>query len=367
MDPENMKETTPLLPRVESIRRNSRPEKPKNKKLCKRLCGCCKHKRIAEFYRHQDQLIDAYKSDDAEMEASDGEDAEKKESTHGDAILSRTVLFINVILLLAKVAATYLTGGASLSIISTLLESVVDITGGAILWYASHSIVRTDYRAYPRGRSKLENLSIILIGVIMGMANFYIIFTSIESILASKEAPSLDYITIGLMIGTIITKFILWIVCYKRGTTSSRVLAIDQRNDSMTVTVAIVGALSARWWSYADPLAASLISAYVAYSWIQVVLEQFPQMSGRAGTPEEYSRIARVCIEHSSHIRGLDTLLVYHTGEKLLVEVHVVVDANLTCKVVHDEVVSPLQRKLQKLSIVERAFVHADHEFDGYV
>ncbi|CAJ0566190.1 unnamed protein product, partial [Mesorhabditis spiculigera] len=333
-DLESLSEKAPLLQK----------EAKEKKKKCKKFCLCCKKRRVDEYYQQQSELIEAYRKDDKEIASPDA--TAKKEDD--------------------EIIATILTGGASLSIVSTLLESVVDITGGAVLWYASHSIVHTDYRLYPRGRSKLENLSIVIIGIVMGMANFYIIFGSVQSVLDQATSPGLDLITLGLMVATIILKLIMWIVCYRRGTTSSKVLAIDQRNDVLTVSVAIIGATTSKYWKYADPLAASLIATYVAFSWIMVVLEQFPRVSGRVCTPEEYSRVARICVEHSQHIKGLDTLLVYHTGERLLVEVHVVVDPDLTCRVVHDEVVSPLQHKLEKMSIVERAFVHADHEFDGY-
>ncbi|CAJ0560216.1 unnamed protein product, partial [Mesorhabditis spiculigera] len=327
-DLESLSEKAPLLQK----------EAKEKKKKCKKFCLCCKKKRVDEYYQQQTELIDAYREDDKEIASPDATAKQENAEQKGDSVLSRAVLLVNILLLCFKIIATILTGGASLSIVSTLLESVVDITGGAVLWYASHSIVHTDYRLYPRGRSKLENLSIVIIGIVMGMANFYIIFGSVQSVLNQATSPGLDLITLGLMVATIILKLIMWIVCYRRGTTSSKVLAIDQRNDVLTVSVAIIGATTSKYWKYADPLAASLIATYVAFSWIMVVLEQFPRVSGRVCTPEEYSRVARICVEHSQHIKGLDTLLVYHTGERLLVEVHVVVDPDLTCRVVHDEV-----------------------------
>ena len=51
-----------------------------------------------------------------------------KIKTYEDNLLSKIVLMVNVGLLFGKAAATYLTNGSSLSIISTLLDSVVDIT-----------------------------------------------------------------------------------------------------------------------------------------------------------------------------------------------------------------------------------------------
>ena len=57
----------------------------------------------------------------------------------------------------------------------------------------------------------------------------------------------------------------------------------------------------------------------------------------------------------------VDTVFAYHFGMKFLVEVHVVLDANLVLKQAHD-ISEQLQRKLETLPYVERAFVHVDYD-----
>jgi hypothetical protein len=53
----------------------------------------------------------------------------------------------------------------------------------------------------------------------------------------------------------------------------------------------------------------------------------------------------------------------YHAGEKYYVEVDVIMDQDLPLKIAHD-VSQSLQRKLEGLGDVERAFVHVDYEDD---
>lgn len=53
----------------------------------------------------------------------------------------------------------------------------------------------------------------------------------------------------------------------------------------------------------------------------------------------------------------------YHAGQKYYVEVDVVMDSNTPLKISHD-VGQSLQRKLEGLADVERAFVHVDYEHE---
>lgn len=50
--------------------------------------------------------------------------------------------------------------------------------------------------------------------------------------------------------------------------------------------------------------------------------------------------------------------MVYHIGEKAFVELHVVLDEELSLKVAHD-ICEDLQNKINGLDFVDRTFVHA--------
>jgi len=60
--------------------------------------------------------------------------------------------------------------------------------------------------------------------------------------------------------------------------------------------------------------------------------------------------------------RYIDTAVAYHFGTKFLVEVHVVMDDDISLRESHD-VVESLQSKIEHLPYVERAFLHVDYEF----
>ena len=66
---------------------------------------------------------------------------------------------------------------------------------------------------------------------------------------------------------------------------------------------------------------------------------------------------------HSPLIVSLDTVRAWHSGPRIIVEVDVVMDRNMTLQETHD-IAEELQMKLESLPDVERAYVHVDYETD---
>lgn len=158
---------------------------------------------------------------------------------------------------------------------------------------------------------------------------------------------------------------IFFLFCLREGkrSPSAQILAQDARNDVITNFVALACAfVGDRFWLYADPIGAILVSAWVALNWFYTAADQVPLISGKCAPPDYINRIIRVSVEHDERIRYLETVLVYHYGTKFLVEVHIVLPPDMPLKEAHD-ILEPLQRKIENMDFVERAFVHADYEF----
>lgn len=68
-------------------------------------------------------------------------------------------------------------------------------------------------------------------------------------------------------------------------------------------------------------------------------------------------------MEHDERVNYIDTVYVYHFGTRFLVEVHIVMDPNMTLRESHD-ISETLQTSIESLAEVERAFVHCDYEYD---
>ncbi|EGT60164.1 hypothetical protein CAEBREN_17298 [Caenorhabditis brenneri] len=387
-------------------------------------------KNLTDYYKKQNEILDHYKQDSEQIEAarrtkerrlsaraseSDSSDPgtmrastisvksqdslllrheesqnEEKKLAKAAARLANITLLVNFLLMVAKIVASYMSG--SMSIISTMVDSVVDLTSGAVLSLSSLMIRKRDPYQYPRGRTRVEPLALVLVSVIMGMASVQLIISSITRIVAAgtdRDNIDVSYPTIGIMLSTIVVKLTLYIICQKYKSNSSiKVLSLDHRNDCLSISMALACAWLAYNYGakngeptgvtlfgicpergcdlyYLDPVGAIIVSIYILYTWLRTGYAHFVMLSGKSARPELINRIIHQCIEHDSRITHIDTVYVYHYGTKFLVEVHIVLDQNMTLKVTHD-IAESLQTGIEALPEIERAFVHCDYEFEHH-
>ncbi|CAJ0586020.1 unnamed protein product, partial [Mesorhabditis spiculigera] len=319
-----------------------------------------RRKELEEYNRLRDELTALYDEDDAQIAAG----TKKEEEERGaDRLLSRIATGINLVLLGGNLTASILS--SSLAIISTFIDSAMDLTSNIIIAICLMLIQRTNAYHYPRGRDRLELIGVLVCSILMGIANIVVVFQSVLAISNDSMNAKIDYFSGGLMLGGAGLKIVLAVICFKRGTPSSKVLAMDMRNDAVTCLTAFCAALIAhKWWKYADPIGAILVCSIIAFNWFSHAVENIPQMVGVRGDPRLLSRVIRVASQHDSRIKKIDHAICYQTGTAATVELHVVLDQHLPLKDTHD-ICHPLERKLWRLDGVERAYVHCDYECDG--
>lgn len=164
-------------------------------------------------------------------------------------------------LIIIKTVAAYLSG--SFSVISSVVDSACDIFTSLTIWVTNRKMRKPDPYQYPRGRSRLEPIALIIISIVMAVASVQMIMQSAQAIISGKVEPDAGWATIGIMILVVITKLILVLLCLKFASPSTKVLAQDHRNDCISNTGAIVFALiGTHFWVYVDPIGAILISIY---------------------------------------------------------------------------------------------------------
>lgn len=137
---------------------------------------------------------------------------------------------------------------------------------------------------------------------------------------------------------------------------------IDHRNDiainSFGLIMAVVGEKIA--W-YLDPIGAILVALIILFSWVSNAFEHIWLLVGKSAPKEFISKLIYMGVTHDDRILKVDTCRAYHAGHKYFVEMDIVMDEGLPLKVTHD-VGQDLQRKLEGLADVERAFVHVDYD-----
>lgn len=273
-------------------------------------------------------------------------------------------MLCNTGLLIAKTVASYLSG--SMSIISSLVDSAIDLVSGIVMWYTTRAIKGTNYYEYPEGKTRLEPISIIVLAVIMAVASIQVIITSVTRIIEQSADADISIPTIAIIGATILIKIALFLHCRRLKKPSTDALAQDHRNDIVSNSFALgFGYVGYKIWSNADPLGAIFISLYIVIGWYRTGKEQIRGLTGHTACPFMLQKLLWVCMNHDTRIQFIDTLRAYHFGYNVLVEAHIVLPPDMTLAVAHD-IGESLQNKLESYSDVERAFVHIDYDYEHH-
>jgi len=348
---------------------------------------------IRRYYKQQNELIKAYEqaSDPDGIEIINVGDQRRKQA----ALLAKVSFACNFVLLVGKIAAAVMSG--SLSVITSVIDSAVDLVSGALMWCSGRAVKKRDPYNYPQGRTKLEPIAIVVLSVVMALASFQMILQAVEKIIGfavydtqdkppevnmteiictSRENVS-DYVidegpsrpdfgidSIVICLITIVVKLVLFLVCRRVPSPSTQALAQDHRNDVLSNSVAVAcGLIGAKLWKYADSIGAILISIYIIASWFITGWRQIKMLTGHTARPEFLKKITWIAVSHSHKITHIETVRAFHFGNNFLVEVDIVLPKTMALLEAHD-IGETLQAKLEKLEDVERAFVHLDYDIE---
>jgi len=284
-------------------------------------------------------------------------------------------------LFIAKIYASL--SSNSLSIISSAVDSFLDLFSGAVLWWTTRKSFTNPYD-YPAGKkTRLEPLGVIIFSAVMGTAVLQLVSQAGEQIHAgivehmnnkdSSDTSSQVYtreqlhiLDLAIIIGVIVVKFFLWVFCkwWVRNSSSVAALAQDHRNDvftnSFALLTAFLGARTIFWWF--DALGAGLIGLYIVVFWARSGFEQVKFLAGYRAKRLFQKQLIYLVWNHHPLIKHIDTVRAFHFGAAYIVEIDVVLPAETPLRESHD-IGESLQITVEGIPEVDRAYVHLDYEF----
>jgi divalent metal cation (Fe/Co/Zn/Cd) transporter len=119
-----------------------------------------------------------------------------------------------------------------------------------------------------------------------------------------------------------------------------------------------VGFYADLWWL--DALGGLLLSLYIILNWADTSASHIRNLTGAAATAEEQSVLLYLTMRFAKTIKEVQGLQAYHAGDKLNVEVDIILDHNTSLRDSHD-LGESLQYVLESVPTVDRAFVHLDY------
>lgn len=271
-------------------------------------------------------------------------------------------LAANTILLGGKIAVMVLSG--SLSVLASLVDAALDFLSTAIVWTTTKLISRRDDHSYPVGRRRLEPLGVLVFSVIM-ITSFFQVSLECFNRLTSRDhgIVHLSLPAILIMASTVLLKLFCYFWCRLIPNSSVQALAQDARTDVVFNTFSIIFPLVGSYldiW-FLDALGGLLLSLYVMVNWSRTSTTHIRQLTGAAAPATDRNVLLYLTMRFARTIQKIQGLQAYHAGDKLNVEVDVVLDENMTLRDSHD-LGESLQYVLESVPTVERAFVHLDYK-----
>ncbi|KAF2243186.1 hypothetical protein BU26DRAFT_554755 [Trematosphaeria pertusa] len=314
---------------------------------------------MKKFYTRQNALIDQFlqSGDEERLAALDTLENGPKVTFAVNASSA-----VNFCLFVIQLYAAVSTG--SLSLFATAADAFMDLVSSVVMLVTSRAAARPSVYKYPVGRTRIETIGIIMFCCLMTTVAIQLIIESGRSLGSGpSESEELHIIPIAFVAVAIFSKACLCVYCFLyRRYPSVHVFFVDHRNDIVVnvfgLTMSIVG--SRIVW-YLDPIGAILIGVLILCSWAANAFEHVWLLVGKSAPKEFISKLIYLVVTHDTRIQKVDTCRAYHAGQNYYVEVDIVMDEDTPLKISHD-VSQSLQRKLEGLANVERAYVHVDYE-----
>ncbi len=239
-------------------------------------------------------------------------------------------LVANIVLLAAKIAVIVLT--SSLSVLASLVDAALDFLSTAIVWTTTKLISRQDQYAYPIGRRRLEPVGVLVFSIIMITAFFQVALECFNRLMSSdREVVELGIPAIAIMLSTVVIKGFCWFYCRLIPNSSVQALAQDAATDvvfnTFSIIFPLVGFYAKIWWL--DALGGLVLSIYVIFNWSRTSTEHVRNLCGAAATADQRNVLLYLTMRFAKTIRHIQGLQAYHAGDKLNVEVDIVLDENM--------------------------------------
>lgn len=317
-----------------------------------------------EYYEKQMDTLKSFEDVDILMgNDKDNEDDDEEQARHEKAM--KISNYANIVLLAFKIYATIKTG--SLAVAASTLDSLLDLMAGGILWFTHLSMKKINIYKYPIGKLRVQPVGIVIFAAIMATLGFQILIQAVEQLIQHKPTEKMSSNQLlwlyAIMLSATAVKLALWLYCRSSRNEIVRAYAKDHYFDVVTNIVGLIAAVLGNkfyWWM--DPTGAILLAVYTIINWSGTVVENAVSLVGQSAPHEFLQKLTYLVIRHPL-VQRIEMIRAYTFGVLYFVEVDIELPEELPLKEAH-VIGETLQNKIEKLTEVERAFVHLDFECD---
>lgn len=268
---------------------------------------------------------------------------------------------VAVALILAKTFAWLMTD--SVSVMSSLLDSLLDMAASLVNLIAVHHALTPADREHRFGHGKAEPLAGL------GQAAFItgsavLLFLEAVHRFAHPQAVAHGEIGIVIMAASIVVT--LGLVAFQKrvvqvtGSVAISADALHYRSDlilngSVILSIFLSGELG---WPVLDPLFGLAIAAYILYSALKIVRASLDRLMDRELPDRDRQRIREIALHHPE-IRAVHDLRTRSSGPDVFIQIHLEMDGNMSLQRSH-EIADDVERSILDAYPNAEVLIHQD-------
>lgn len=269
----------------------------------------------------------------------------------------------NFLLAACKCLAGFI--GHSFALVADGIESLADVFSSAVVYFGLRFAIKPPDKDHPYGHGKAEPVAAIIVSFAMGLAAVAIAAESITLIRTPHPLP-VAY-TLWVLVAVFTVKIVLsryvWSVAKEIESTAVSGDAWHHLSDAMISLFAFIGISAALWTkdARADDWAALFASPIILFNAWRQMRAPIAEILDTAPAPEIEQQVRKVAAAVPGVV-GLEKCFVRKVGFQYYVDLHVVVNGDISVRSGHKISHRVEDRVRAEVDRVARVLVHIEPE-----
>ena len=284
--------------------------------------------------------------------------SEKKAATKKSSLIS---ILVNICLGTAQIILGLFSGSQGL--VADGIHSLSDMFSDIVVLVANQHSHKDPDHDHPYGHQRYETAASLFIGVSLIAVGVGMLWNVITSLLEPDMTRQVKWIALWVALGSLVIKEGLFqYMIYVAKKVKSSMLAANSwhaRSDaasSLVVALGIIGALYG--YPLFDTIAALVVGLIIVKMGWGFALEAFHDLMDRSLSDDMEKKIISIILA-TPGVKGCHDLKTRKTGDMILVDAHIEVDAKLTLQEGHDIGVNARNAVMQAMPVLN-VMTHID-------
>jgi len=253
--------------------------------------------------------------------------------------IAKLALLVNAVLAVGKIATGIL--GNSYVLIADGIESTADIFSSVVVWGGLRVSVLPADENHPFGHGKAEPVAGIIVSMILLAAALLIAVQSVREILTPHHPPA--WYTLPVLVVVVLVKETLFRAAFRTGrsleSTALKSDAWHHRSDALTSAAALIGIsialIGGKGYESADDWAALLACGVISWNGLRLLRSALDELMDASVSPEVVAQVRELAATVEG-VAAIDKCRIRKSGLHLALDIHVVVDGDLTVRHGHE-------------------------------